>query len=132
MVPLIRKHFLFKIALSLQLGQIRNLWESSSVFVCTLFFIHCNVLSDTIASQDYKLQSLQFTLTRNRINLIGFLLIFAGRFGFGKFFSFIKIESHYQGSVVVTLQIQNFCRVGETRAEVQVFKRELYTHIHLD
>ena len=66
------------------------------------------------------------------INLIRFLLIFAGRFGFGKFFSFIKIESHYQGSVVVTPQIQNYCGVGETRAEVQVSKKEFHIRIHLD
>ena len=43
-----------------ELEQIRNLWESLFVFVCILFFIHCNVLSDT---QDYKLQSLRLTLS---------------------------------------------------------------------
>ena len=112
------------------------------------FFIHFSVLSDTIASQYYKLQGLQLTLTRNRMHLIGFLLIFAreiecinlirfllifaGRFGFGKFFSFIKIESHYQGSMMVTLQIQSFCKVWETKVKIQVFKREFLTYIHLD
>ena len=46
----IRKNFLFKVAYYLskkELKQIRNLWESLFVFVCILFFIHCNVLSDT-------------------------------------------------------------------------------------
>ena len=52
------------------------------------------------------------------MHLIGFLVIFAGKFGFGKSFSFVKIESHYQNSVVVTPQIQNFSGVGETRAEI--------------
>ena len=29
-------------------------------------------------------------------------------------------------------QVQSFCGVGETRVGVQVFMRELHTHIHLD
>ena len=34
--------------------------------------------------------------------------------------------------VIIALQVQSSCEVRGTRPRVQVFRRELYIHIHLD